>query len=345
MEPENVRGVMGGLAAGAIAALMAVAVSLPLHAPNDTMFNSATVAMAGIATGLIGGLVWEMIHRNPGRRWLITLAILFGAAVMSALGIQTQLERALSFMVPLGAIMVGIVGLLTPLLARRVLAKHAAGLVGVAVLAGGALIGMGDAESGDLELPTVTTLAGATTTTTQGAVDIATRLQGRTFAVVPAESKATFTIQEKFANASLPNNAVGSTNALSGEIALDGRPSTLSIDLTSFQSDQSRRDRAVQRIFADNPIATLVVTDFGGLPSTYQDGTDLTRQVTGEMTIRGVSHPLAFEVVARLEGNTLSLTGETDFRFQDFEIEVPNVVGSIAVDDDIHIEVLIIARS
>lgn len=342
MPTQNVRGVTAGLAAGAVAALIAVAVSLPLHAPNDTMFNSATVAIAAFATGLIGGLVWEITQSR--QRWLVTLAILFGAAVMLALGIQTQLERALSFMVPLAAIMVGVVGVLTPLLARRVLPKHAAVLVGVAALVGGGLIGQGDAESGKLELPTVTTLAGVSTTSTPPA-DLATRVQGKTFAVVPAESTATYTIREQFANTSLPNNAVGSTSGLSGEITLDGRPSTLSLDVTSFRSDQSRRDQAVKRIFADDPTVNLVVESFGGLPADYQDGTDVERQLTAQTTIKGVTRPLIWDVVARLEGNTFSVTGKTDFRFEDFQMDPPNVAGSITVDQAIHIEVLLITRS
>ena len=70
-------------------------------------------------------------------------------------------------------------------------------------------------------------------------------MDGVTFTVGEG-SEATFTVEEKFARVTLPNDAVMRTTALSGEMHLDGRPSVIEIDLHRLSSDQSRRDGYVR---------------------------------------------------------------------------------------------------
>ena len=69
--------------------------------------------------------------------------------------------------------------------------------------------------------------------------------EGVTF-VVSEGSEATFTVTEKLASLSLPNDAVMRTASLSGEVRLDGEASVFEIDLHSLSSDQANRDRYVQ---------------------------------------------------------------------------------------------------
>ena len=47
-ERPVVRGLAAGLIAGAVGALIASAVSLPLHSPDDVFFNTATVTIAAL---------------------------------------------------------------------------------------------------------------------------------------------------------------------------------------------------------------------------------------------------------------------------------------------------------
>jgi polyisoprenoid-binding protein YceI len=66
--------------------------------------------------------------------------------------------------------------------------------------------------------------------------------------------------------------------------------------------------------------------------------------VTGPATVRGVERPLTFAVQARMDGDTLDILGTTDFTWADFEIPPPNIGGIVQVEDNVHIEVLIVAK-
>ena len=56
-----------GIIAGSATAVAAVLLSLPLHAPSDTLFNSASVAAGAVAAGVIAGLLWGALPAGPLR--------------------------------------------------------------------------------------------------------------------------------------------------------------------------------------------------------------------------------------------------------------------------------------
>ena len=150
---------LAGLTAGAIAAIIAALVSLPLHSPVDSAFNSATVAVAALVVGVISGLLWSRL--SDRLLWFLAgLAAIFVIALVIAFAGNTQLDRMVSYMVPLAAIVVVVCAVLTPLLASLFL-KTTIGLlkwspavaVVIALVVGFGLVTQGDAESGELSLP------------------------------------------------------------------------------------------------------------------------------------------------------------------------------------------------
>lgn len=157
-------------------------------------------------------------------------------------------------------------------------------------------------------------------------------------------SEATFTVNEKLAWLDLPNDAVMRTDALSGAVYLDGRPSTIDLDLHSLASDSDRRDRYVrQRMFPNDPIATFTVTNLGELPNPLPSGEVITREVAGELAIHGVVKPLTFAVEARRDPDALFILGRTTFTWDELEIPPPNIPGRIQVKDEVRVEVLLSA--
>lgn len=148
------------LMAGALAAVAAALVSLPLRSPHDGLLNAGSVTTGTLVLALAGGYLWRALARRANAPLLFAAAM--GAGFLAWTGLafaaETQLTRMVSFTVPLAAIAFGGVALLTPLLtpllapvaSRRWVALAA--LV-VAVAVGAALAGAGDAESGRLELP------------------------------------------------------------------------------------------------------------------------------------------------------------------------------------------------
>ena len=166
---------------------------------------------------------------------------------------------------------------------------------------------------------------------------------GRAFTIGDG-SEATFTVNEKLAWLDLPNDAVMRTESLSGTVYLDGRPSVIDIDLHSLTSDANRRDRYVrQRMFPDNPIATFTVTDLGDLPNPLPPGEVITREVSGELAIRGVVKPITFTVEARRDPDALFILGRAAFTWDELEIPPPNIPGRIQVKDEVSVQVLLSA--
>lgn len=349
--------VLGGLGAGALAAAAAALLSLPLRSPDDAFFNTASVTLGGLLVGLLAGLAWWALQRRARPlvafvRWLVAgFALVTLVALAFEAAPNAPLDGVAPFVLPLAALVFATVGVLTPLLARPALRPAWSGplAAGGAIVLGLALAGAGDTPSGRLALPErpAGTPAAGQGGEASGGVLRPQDVAGVVFTVVPGESAATYTVREKLARLPLPSNAVGRTTAITGTIRLDGGPSTITVDLRTLESDQPMRDRFIRErggIQSDRyPYAQFTVTQLD-LPSEYRVGETVHRTVTGMMKIREVERPLTFQVEARFQDNTLYIAGRTDFTWADFDIPPPNVAGIVQVEDNVHIEVLIVAR-
>ena len=162
--------------------------------------------------------------------------------------------------------------------------------------------------------------------------------------VIGEGSEATFTVNEKLAWLDLPNDAVMRTVGIAGTIHLDGQPSVIELDLHSMTSDSDRRDGYVRnRMFPDHRTATFTVSDLDDLPDPLPEGEEITRQVQGELSIKGVTKPITFEVQARKDPDKLFVLGRTTFTWDDLELPPPNIPGRIEVKDEVQVEVLLSA--
>ena len=162
--------------------------------------------------------------------------------------------------------------------------------------------------------------------------------------IIGEGSEATFTVNEKLAWLDLPNDAVMRTVGLSGTIYLDGQATVIELDMHSMTSDSDRRDGYVRnRMFPDHRTATFTVSDLGDLPNPLPEGEEITRQVQGELSIKGVTKPIIFDVVARKDPDKLFVLGRTNFTWSDLELPPPNIPGRIEVKDEVRVEVLLSA--
>ena len=361
------------LIAAAFAAIVAIAVSLPLQSPDDVFFNTGTIAIGVLAAGVLAGMAWRSTRQRPDGilRFVGLCGVMATSVLVLALAGETVLERTFSFVAPLAAIVIGGIALLTPLLDRLLATRpgrpaqaFAAGTVTVALALGLALGGQGDEESGRLELPDVDTASTAPVQAGNSTADPATSgtpgdsgsdgvaaggfatpadLVGVTFAVGTG-SESTFTVTEKLDFLPTENDAVMRSTALSGEIRLDGQPSSVTIDLTTLSSDQSRRDDAVQRmIFNERPTAIFTVDAIQSLPASYAPGDVVTQVVTGTLEFGNLIVPMTFDVEARLDGTVLYVLGRTSFTWDELEIEPPNTP-SVTVGDEVRVEILLVAQ-
>jgi polyisoprenoid-binding protein YceI len=312
-----------------------------LESPDDAVLNTATVGVSALVVGLAAGAVWRVLDSTARRLEIYAALALVGFGIAAAGGVAAEdlLEGSIEFIIPLAAIVFALSAPLPPILERLELsgpwpgALASVGAVAALAMSVG-LSGQGDAESGRLALPD------PAPTSASAAVVRAQDIAGVTFTVVPGESKLTYTVREKLAS----SDAVGRTTELSGTVQLDGSPTQVSVDLSTLESDQSRRDNRVRDIFQSAPVAEFTVSNLGELPAQYVPGETVTSTVTGSATIRGVERPLTFAIEARLDGDTLSVLGTTDFTWADFEIDPPNIGGFVQVEDNVHIEVLVVAK-
>ena len=346
---------LAGLTAGAIAAVIAALVSLPLHAPVDSAFNSATVAVAALGVGVISGLLWS---RFSGRLlWFLAgLAAIFVLALIIAFGGNTQLDRMVSYMVPLAAIVVVVCAVLTPLLASFFL-KPTLGLlkwspvvaVIIALVVGFGLVTQGDAESGELSLPPRPTAEAPAPT--DAPADVASQdsedsglVIGSDAYLVGEGSRITFTVEEELGRAPIRFDAVISSTGLSGVANLGGEPSVVTLDLHSLESDQQFRDQYIRsRLFPDTPEAIVTVEQLPDLPQSFLDGEETVGQLNGSLLIGETATPLVFDVTARQDGSTINVLGKTTFTWEQLGLAKPTARSVVYLAEEVRVEVLLVA--
>ncbi len=143
------------------------------------------------------------------------------------------------------------------------------------------------------------------------------------------------------------SEAAGRTSAVTGQMTLQGTQITdgsFSVDLTSVQSDQSRRDAQFQERIMDTstfPTATFALASPIDLPSVPADGADLSVKASGRLTLHGTTRPLTVALAARRSGATIRVSGSVPVRFADWSIPNPSF-GPVTTEDHGLIEFLLV---
>lgn len=179
----------------------------------------------------------------------------FLATLVGLVAVQiAYLDHMITFGAPLAAIIFFGTVIIVPRLDSVTLPRPVLLAFSVVVLAGGlGLQGLSDIESGFLALDDLGN-------SESSSIDA---LVARRFTI--ESGVATYSVPETLAASGLAAVAVGRTTTLSGMIDLDG-VSEISIDLTTFRSDQSRRDSNVARLFSANPFAVFTSSGFSVRP-------------------------------------------------------------------------------
>jgi polyisoprenoid-binding protein YceI len=89
------------------------------------------------------------------------------------------------------------------------------------------------------------------------------------------------------------------------------------------------------------PTATFVLTepiDFGRIPVGDEQ---ITATATGELTLRGVTNPVTFEVTAQTTGGRIGVLGSIPVVFEDYGIENPSF-GVVKTEDNGLVEFVLV---
>lgn len=346
-DPKALSPWLAGLAAGAVGAIAGTMLAFSQRSPDDIVANSVTVTVGALLIGLASGWLWRRVRATNNALTTFRLAMVGGFVVtLVAIAIvdQVALSRLVPYGMPIGAVIFAAVGLLTPFFATHHWPAWAVAiLVVIAVALALVLFGRGNVASGDLSLSDLTTTTLAPTAISQVGETTETTDATDTTVAAAAESFSEFVISDGAATWTVPETlqglavvAVGRSDELTGTIT-PGGGFEFEIDLTTFTSDQPRRDAFVRDMFASAPIATFSSDTFD-LPDA-PDGEVVTMQVPGTMIVNGTPRQVVWEVEARKDGAVLSVTGELDITLTEFGLTPPRL-GFVQVEDEARLEVL-----
>jgi polyisoprenoid-binding protein YceI len=145
--------------------------------------------------------------------------------------------------------------------------------------------------------------------------------------------------------------ANGRTNSVTGALTLQGSTATaasFTVDMTTFKSDEGRRDGQFNgRIMdvATYPTATFNLTapiDFGSAPA---DGASITASATGDLTLRGITKSVTFDLTATYKNGRIAVLGNIPVVFADYGIPNPSIATIVTEDHGLLEFVLVFDRA
>jgi polyisoprenoid-binding protein YceI len=186
-----------------------------------------------------------------------------------------------------------------------------------------------------------------------GAASTSGAESGNRWVILAEQSEAAYFADEKLARLPLPSTAKGSTKRIEGEfhltedgLALDAsKASRLTVDLTDLKSNEEMRDRRMHEAIESSrfPTATFTIANVSGYDPSMAEGEEQTLQMTGALDLHGVQRDVTWEVKARREGDVITALATTNFLYEDFNIPVLNIAGIVSVEEDVTLQVQIVA--
>ena len=127
------------------------------------------------------------------------------------------------------------------------------------------------------------------------------------FRIDAARSQARFSVYETFPE----GTAVGATNEIAGDIIVDfvnpsnSQVGTIRINLRALQTDDPRRDQSIRCCVLltgrdEYEFGEFKPTSISPLPAQVEYDQPIPVQITGDLTVRGVTNPVTFDVTLRL---------------------------------------------
>jgi polyisoprenoid-binding protein YceI len=175
---------------------------------------------------------------------------------------------------------------------------------------------------------------------------------GVRFVATPFKGLATVKVEEHLAVNLINTDAVLTSNGVDGVLTLnaDGTftpDSTIVVDMTRLQSDQSLRDKWIELFGIETgkfKTATFTAQTATGLPAPMPASGQWTFTLDGTLTVHGVSKPASWKATATRAGRELTGSATTLIHWADFNVEKPQaaVTQVVSVSDDIRLELKLV---
>jgi polyisoprenoid-binding protein YceI len=171
---------------------------------------------------------------------------------------------------------------------------------------------------------------------------------------VDGSSKATIRVREQLARLPAPNDAIITITGAQGSFTLnpDGTfapGSKVSLDMTTITTDDRQRTDSIKR----DPLevtrfgtSELAPTKTAGLALPLPRSGDFAFQLTGDLTLHGVTRSVTFDVKAtRADGKlTATATANPSWKFGDFGMRPPSSFSVLSIVDEIRMEFALVAN-
>jgi polyisoprenoid-binding protein YceI len=162
-------------------------------------------------------------------------------------------------------------------------------------------------------------------------------------------TKARYRVTEQLAGISFPNDAVGTTEAITGALIINpdasfAEGSKITVDLKTLTSDQPMRDNYIQTRTLETtrfPTLELVPKKAIGLPTPLPSGNQaqIGFQLVLDTTLHGVTKETTWNVVAVMGPTAVGGRATTTVDFAMFNMTKPALARIMSVDDKIHLEI------
>ncbi|HYO87293.1 MAG TPA: YceI family protein [Candidatus Limnocylindrales bacterium] len=174
------------------------------------------------------------------------------------------------------------------------------------------------------------------------------------FSLVPGESSASFTLNEELMGR--PTTVVGTTTDVAGQIAVHfdqpaaSQLGVIRFNLRTLATDNDFRNRALrgeilQSAQDEFEFGEFTPTALSGLPTApIEPGQPISFEVTGDLTLKGVSNPATFSVtLSQVEADRLVGEATASVDRTDWGLTIPDVPGVANVEEMVDLTLVFVA--
>jgi polyisoprenoid-binding protein YceI len=215
------------------------------------------------------------------------------------------------------------------------------GLVVIVSVGAIAYVFLGSSAAASVPISAPTLVAAANTNGTQ------------LFQIVPDQSEVSFKMSETLHGQ--PNVVIGRTNQVAGSILIDptkpanSQVGTVRVDARTLVTDSSMRNRVIERAILQSDQFEYIEfkpTALAGLPQSVALDQPFNFRITGDLTIRTVTHPVTFDVtVTPVSATQVKGTAAATIQRADYNLVIPSVPSVANVSEDVQLQIAFVATA
>jgi polyisoprenoid-binding protein YceI len=177
--------------------------------------------------------------------------------------------------------------------------------------------------------------------------------QRRVYQISQDASRVTFELDEDLRGERM--TVVGATDQVAGELAIDlanlstAQIGVIQINARTLLTDNNFRNRAIQNEILETgayEFITFAPTAISGLPASAAPGQEIAFTVEGDLTIRDVTQPVSFDVVATaVSEDELAGRATASIEREAFGLIIPQVRQVANVEETVELTIEFVARA